>query len=117
MQINIHTTHHKPDTEINQYLEYRIGFAFSRTRQFIRAIDITLSDINGPKGGVDQQCKVLIKPYSSKTIVICERQSELKHAIDRCITRASRNFIQRMKRKNILAKKRVSHQSLELAVE
>ena len=117
MNITIQCSRPQPDAQTHQYIQYRLGFAFARTRQFIQSIEVTLTDINGPKGGIDQQCKVRVKPMAFASIVITERQSEIRHAIDRCITRASRNFVQQMKRKQRLNNQRHSHRSLALIPE
>ena len=114
MNIFINSAKLKSESGINEYIEYRIGFAFSRTRRFIRAIEVALTDINGPKGGIDQQCKIIVQPYASPTIVIMERQSKIKHAVDRSITRASRNLSQQIKRKKFLSQQQVLHHSLQL---
>lgn len=114
MKVIIHSSDIANDKALRDYVEHRIGFAFSRTRHFIRDITVGLADVNGPRGGVDQQCKVIVKPHDLQEVVIVERQSNISHAIDRSITRASRNFMQKMKRRNVLAKRRISHHSLQL---
>ncbi|MGK0499617.1 MAG: hypothetical protein ACJAYG_001259 [Oceanicoccus sp.] len=117
MKLVIHSKDVESEPDLSTYIEYRMGFAFARTRRLIKAVVIAITDINGPKGGVDKQCKVIIKSYGLSDIVITERQSEIKSAIDRGITRASRNFVQQMKRKGILKSRHISHRSLPLMPE
>lgn len=83
---------------IVKHIDNRIGFAFARTRQFVKSLSITVSDINGPRGGIDKQCRIVIQLRSLSPIIITERQSRLLHAVDRAITRASHNLAQRVKR-------------------
>ena len=105
------------DQQVYEHIEHRIGFAFARIRESIRSITLTLCDINGPKGGIDKQCKIMIKADSLPTIVIVERQAETIHAIDRCISRAGKNLIQHIKRKNIIRDRRAHHQVLPMLPE
>ncbi|WP_101760060.1 hypothetical protein [Oceanicoccus sp. KOV_DT_Chl] len=106
MKVNINYGNTANDKDIKNYIHYRLGFAFSRNSQLIRSITINLTDINGPKGGIDQQCKVMIKSNLLQDVVITERQADIKHAIDRGINRAGKNFMQCIKRRKIISKKR-----------
>ena len=41
-------------------IERCLQFAFDRFSSHIRTIDVSLSDVNGPKGGDDLQCRMKI---------------------------------------------------------
>jgi hypothetical protein len=41
-------------------IERCLQYAFDRFSSVIRAIDVSFSDINGPKGGEDLQCRIKI---------------------------------------------------------
>lgn len=88
----------KRNGAILQHIHQRVGFAFARSRQIVESLTITVRDINGPKGGVDKECTVLVRTNALPTIVIKEKQSRIRVAIDRAITRASHNLMQRLKR-------------------
>lgn len=120
MKVVISAKRLQDEKAINEHIKHRLSFAFSRTRRFIRSIEFILSDIQGPKGGVDKECKVIVEPESSDAIVIVERQSKMESAIDRCITRASRNFIQQRKRKKHsanLGMRSAQHDPTEIAAD
>ncbi len=87
------------DSSILEYIERRFTFAFGRTRHAIQNATVTLSDVNGPKGGVDKQCRILIKPEGLPNVVVTEEQQNLQTAIDRCMSRASQNLTRKLKRK------------------
>jgi len=65
------------------YIDRRTSFAFARMRHKIEEVNITLSDINGQKGGVDKQCQVVVKPLGLRRIVVAERSDKALKAIDR----------------------------------
>ena len=98
MKVVISAKRLQDEKAINEHIKHRLSFAFSRTRRFIRSIEFILSDIQGPKGGVDNECKVIVEPESSDAIVIVELWEKTERGIDRCITRARRNYIQLRKR-------------------
>jgi hypothetical protein len=58
-----------------------------------------LSDINGPRGGLDQQCIFVIKALGIPDIIVTEAQISQKSAINRCISRANMAFARQVKRK------------------
>lgn len=86
------------DSRTLDYIHRRFSFAFGRMQHAMQEASITLSDINGPKGGRDKQCRIMVRSNTLPHIVILEKQSELKTAIDRAIARASRNLARQIKR-------------------
>ena len=95
----------KGSSEIIDYVDRRFSFVFGRTEHNIDEASITLSYINGPKGGVDKQCQVTITPSGLDPIVVTERQEELRQCIDRCLYRASRSLNRKLKRREALRKR------------
>src|SRR5687767_6121559 len=49
-----------PDTapEIRAYAERRLSFALRRFRQHVQHVRVRLTDVNGPRHGVDARCAV-----------------------------------------------------------
>jgi putative sigma-54 modulation protein len=47
-----------PDQRLN--MERCLQFAFDRFSSHTRTIDVSISDVNGPKGGDDLQCRMKI---------------------------------------------------------
>lgn len=80
------------------YIDRRLSFAFSHIQHAIESTLITIHDVNGPKGGSDKLCKVVVKPKRLPSVVIVDQQASLKLAIDRSISRASQNLSRRLKR-------------------
>lgn len=99
MKLIVRTHKVERDGRLIEHIQHRVGFAFSRSKKVIKSLAVTLSDINGPKGGVDKACTVVVKTDSLPLIVIKEKQSQLLVAIDRAITRASHSLMQRLKRR------------------
>ncbi|HBR96096.1 MAG TPA: hypothetical protein DD979_01795 [Gammaproteobacteria bacterium] len=86
------------DKSTRHYIEDKFSFAFKRLRHAIHSAVVTVNDLNGPtKGGVDIQCRVLIKPVGLPSIVISERQSRIRSAIDASLGRASRCLVRKLR--------------------
>ncbi|MGK0441809.1 MAG: hypothetical protein ACJA0N_001610 [Pseudohongiellaceae bacterium] len=91
--------------EIINHIDHRLSFAFARTRDEIASTTVIVTDVNDPKGGVDKQCKVVVKPFGLREIVITEKRDDIRQAIDRCLARAGRCLNHKLKRKQALRKK------------
>lgn len=70
MKLTIRTRHLLLAPETHEDIRRRIDLAFARIRPWIRDIDITLADINGPKGGADKQCRLRIRGRGVTGIVV-----------------------------------------------
>ena len=77
---------------VRKRLDFLLGRRFNR----LRRVDVTLSDLNGPRGGVDKRCLVKVSIDGLRPVVIEDIQSDLYMAIDRAAGRASRTVLRRM---------------------
>lgn len=83
-------------------IDRRFHFCFSRLTEVVKRVTLTLEDINGPKGGIDKQCKIQVAFYRGKDLVLTQTESNFTQAIERALQRASYNAVQYHKRKNIV---------------
>ena len=74
--------------------ERRLHFATDRFRENIREISVALSDVNGPRGGIDKQCKITATFWRGGTVEIEEKRSSFIDAIGRAAKRL-RNVLAR----------------------
>lgn len=73
-----------------QYISERVDEALSRAQDSIHFITVRLSDLNGPKGGVDKRCQIQLKLSGLPTVIISEVSASIDSALDRALERASR---------------------------
>jgi putative sigma-54 modulation protein len=76
--------------ELQQYIERRVGFAFSRFATRIQSVMVRLWDANGPRGGVDQRCDVEVAIGGQPRLLIRERHQNLYGAAALALERAER---------------------------
>lgn len=77
---------------VRKRLDFLLGRGFKR----LRCVDVTLSDLNGPRGGVDKRCLVKVSMDGLRPVVIEDIQPDLYMAIDRAVGRASRTVLRRL---------------------
>ncbi|MCG8449278.1 MAG: HPF/RaiA family ribosome-associated protein [Pirellulales bacterium] len=71
--------------ELRELLARRLSYALSRFESRIRRKTVVFDDANGPRGGVDKQCRVTVKLDRTGDVVIREQDAD----ISKCITRAA----------------------------
>lgn len=70
----------------------RVQFALDRFRSRVRAVRVRLTDINGPRGGVDKQCVVAVQlQHPSRLMLIEHIAADFGEAVDRAADRAGRS--------------------------
>lgn len=83
---------------LREYVENRVAFALSRFQDRIRGVVIVLSDVNGPKNGIDKRCLLKIRPQGLSEFTIDEIESDFQSASNRAADRAKRTLARRLRR-------------------
>lgn len=98
MQIEIQAREFTLTEALGTYIKRRINFVLSSRYEQIKRIRVCVSDINGPRGGVDKSCRIQICLPLLRDIVIEDTESNLYVAIDRAADRAGRTVNRRLSR-------------------
>ena len=92
---------------LKQRVSKRIGLIIGNTGHPITNVDVRLSDINGPKGGVDKRCQIHIKLSGYPSVTVTDIQHDMYYAIDRAASRATR-IVRRRLSQNQFSRGRVA---------
>ena len=90
MQITIKTHQMQLNQETTLQMKRRIHFALGRFANAINRVSARLTDINGPKGGQDKQCLIIVKLRKGGEIVIQEKGTDCNAILNHCANRVSR---------------------------
>ena len=63
------------------FAKQKIQSVCSRFSAHITSINVFFTDLNGPKGGIDKQCKIVVYPAHGGVLVISEKQANWPAAI------------------------------------
>ena len=69
------------------HIERRLRFALVRFVDRVERVIVFLQDNNGPRGGVDKVCRILVKARGCGAIMATASNSEWTVAVDRAATR------------------------------
>jgi hypothetical protein len=75
-----------------------VRFALRRLTAFIPRAKVQISDVNGPRGGVDKRCQVELKTENVGTVVIASLARDWRTALDRSLTRATQVLTRSLQR-------------------
>ncbi len=82
---------------LSTYIQRRLAFALGRFGRRVERVSVRVEDTNGPKGGIDKQCRVAVVVPHSRVAVIEARGSNIRLTIKRAIAKASRYIAGRLK--------------------
>ncbi len=101
MQIEIQARNFNLTEALCNHTERRLGFALSARDDHIQRIIVRLSDINGPRGGVDKHCHIQVVLAHMPDVVIEDTEADMYAAIDRAADRAGRTVARRLARQRV----------------
>jgi len=93
MELRLVARHVKLDEDFRESVERRVRFALRRFESRIAKTTVVLSDINGPRGGEDQLCRIVIN-LAPRGIVSAEATAaSTLAAIDSALDRVCRRLV------------------------
>jgi len=98
MRIHIQSLGFDLTESIREHAVRRLRFALSHAADHIRRVTIRLSDINGPRGGTDKCCHILVAMEKLAEVAVEDIESDLYVAIDRAAGRAARTVTRNIER-------------------
>jgi putative sigma-54 modulation protein len=97
MKIEIRRRGKLPD-HLRAYVERRVHFALGRFGHRIQRVTVRIPDVNGPRGGVDQQCRVIADLGSLGRLTVEWVDNSLTAAVDHAADRIARSVARTIER-------------------
>lgn len=90
MQYRIHGQGVKVTASLKRETQRRLDFALSRFSVFIMRVSVRLILVNGPRGGVDKRCRIVVTMEPAETIVVQTEDANISAAISVAADRMGR---------------------------
>jgi len=74
---------------LRAYILRRVRTQVHRLGDALRAVVVRVSDVNGPKGGVDKRCQVMLVRPGQRPVTIEEVSADAYAAVDVAVERAA----------------------------
>lgn len=85
-------------TDLRPLAEERVRFVLKRLAHLVPRARVQLSDVNGPRGGIDKRCQVEIHTEGAGTVVTSVTGRNWLGALNSALTRASTQVLKTLKR-------------------
>ncbi len=104
LQIPLHVRAAKGDLRPveREYIRRKLLIKLGKYARSIERISVRLEDVNGPRGGVDQSCRIKVVLRALPSVVFESRDAALKAAVDAALAgveRVVRRTVQRRRMK------------------
>lgn len=99
MDHDLHTTGVKIEDDLKTHIDRRLDFALSRFGSRVLKTIVYLNDNNGPKGGLDKSCLIIVRLRGLKEVVAEIVDSDWPVAVDRATTRIGHSVSRELERK------------------
>jgi len=89
MQVLFKSRHPQP-TELRDLTERRVRFVLRRLAWLVPRAEMQMSDVNGPRGGIDKRFQVELRTDGAGSVVVASVASDWRTALDNALARAAR---------------------------
>lgn len=90
MPIHIRAAREKVRPITRAYVRRKLGMKFRKFADSIERVSVRVEDVNGPRGGVDQSCRIKVALRGLPSVVFESRDASLNAAVDVALSGAQR---------------------------
>jgi ribosome-associated translation inhibitor RaiA len=91
---------HPQATDLRDLTERRVRFVLRRLGWLVPRAEVQMSDVNGPRGGIDKRCQVELRTDGAGSVVVTSVASDWRTALDNALARATRLLMRAWRRGN-----------------
>lgn len=75
---------------LQEPVERRVRFVLRRISKRVPRAEVQLSDVNGPRGGIDKRCQIALRTDGAGPVVVSSVAGDWRSALDDALSRAMR---------------------------
>jgi len=83
---------------MRSFIQQRVRQAFGHFAEHIDRVEVRLTDINGPRGGIDKACRIVVRG-PGLSLVVNDQDADAYDAAARVLHRAGHALTRRVKRR------------------
>jgi putative sigma-54 modulation protein len=100
MRIEIVSRKLRYEKATTEHIHRRVHFALGRFAGAIRGVQVCLMDENGPRGGEDKRCRVIVSLNGGERLVLERSAASLHDAVDQSLQHAGHSLGRSLGRKH-----------------
>jgi ribosome-associated translation inhibitor RaiA len=83
------------DQDQREYIGRKLGMKLGKFASSIERVTVRVTDVNGPRGGIDQRCRVKVVLSGLPSVIVARRHATPEAAIDTAL-RATEESVRRI---------------------
>lgn len=80
--------------------ESKVVSLFSKFGRNVKSIEFTVDDVNGPRGGIDKECRVVVKLRQMPDVAARAKDVSMSKSLSAAVNRAARSVGRMLDRRN-----------------
>ena len=89
---------HPRAADFRDLTERRVRFVLRRLGWLVPRAEVQMSDVNGPRGGIDKRCQVELRTDGAGSVVVAAVASDWRTALNTALARAARFLMRSWRR-------------------
>jgi putative sigma-54 modulation protein len=99
MRLDIHHQGVELDEETRRAIGHRLEVALARFEPRLLRAAVYVSEQNGPRGGVDKRCRVLVRLRRHGEVIVAADDADLFAAVHRAADRSAQALVRELDRR------------------
>lgn len=99
MRLDIRGRHVRINAGLREHVTRRLHFAIGRFGGRVAGILVRLEDVNGPRGGTDMQCRIVVRLAPRGELVVEVLEADARVAVDVAVDRLARQVARALGRR------------------
>lgn len=113
LKVRIQRAYIEVSPEDLSQIEKAFSLAIDRFDHVVRDIEVTMTDVNGPRGGVDKRCSVQLRMYPRGLVVVRSAGSSLIETVNEACDRIRQVISKRLSKKKSRLQSRLINENDE----
>ena len=85
-------------TDLRDMTERRVRFVLRRLGWLVPRAEVQMSDVNGPRGGIDKRCQVELRTDGAGSVVVASVAGDWRAALNKALAKAARFLMRALRR-------------------
>lgn len=87
------------------YLRRKLGRRLGKFGADVLRVSVRMADINGPRGGVDWQCRIKVVLRGLPSVMVESREQSMQHAMDRALAMLGTTVRRALQQRQVVLRK------------
>jgi putative sigma-54 modulation protein len=99
MKIDIRSSNLPRSESLHAHIERKLAFALGRFADRIRVVHVRVRDLNGPRGGIDKLCRMVLFVAPRSSLVVEATDADAYAAVSQAALKLQERFVRNLTRK------------------